>query len=156
MSAIRVVTGRLDAAPAEALLAKHHVGSIAVAFHDHVTISLLNYVYAKRWIYARLEDGPDLAAVQHHPWVAIEVSEISGIYDWRTVTARGSVELLRQDGGPAARRECDAAIDILRTVVPAVFTKRDPMPQRVQVVRIHVDELVGRQSRSESAGSAPP
>ena len=156
MSTIRVQTGHMDHASMEALLTKHHVGSMALAFHDRVTISLVNYVYSKQWIYARLEDGPDLTTVQHQRWVAFEVSEIEGIYDWRSVTARGSVELLPHGGAGAAKREFDAAVEMLRSAVPAVFTKRDPMPQRVQVIRIHVDELAGRQSRSNSPADLPP
>lgn len=156
MSTIRVDTRQMDTASVEALLTKHHVGSMALAFHDRVTISLVNYVYAKGWIYARLEDGPDLATVQHHRWVAFEVSEIDGIYDWRSVTARGSVEFLPRDGTGAVKREFDAAVDILRSAVPAVFTSHDPMPQRVQLIRIHVDDLIGRQSRSNAPADLPP
>jgi uncharacterized protein len=156
MSTIRVDTRQMDTASVEALLTKHHVGSMALAFHDRVTISLVNYVYANGWIYARLEDGPDLATVQHHRWVAFEVSEIDGIYDWRSVTARGSVEFLPRAGTGAVKREFDAAVDILRSAVPAVFTSHDPMPQRVQLIRIHVDDLIGRQSRSNAPADLPP
>src|SRR5258708_19598301 len=99
---VRVSTRALTHAEAEALLAKHHVGSMAVAFHDRVTIALSNYMYADRWIYGRMEHGPDLATLRHHPWVAFEVSEIDGIYDWRTVTVHGSIELLAYDASPPA------------------------------------------------------
>lgn len=57
MTAIQVTTCRLDDDVAEALLAKHHVGSMAIAFHDRVTIALVNYVYAERWIYGRSRTG---------------------------------------------------------------------------------------------------
>src|SRR5258708_36238254 len=87
---IRVSTRALTHAEAEALLAKHHVGSMAVAFHDRVTIALSNYMDADRWIYGRMEHGPDLATRRHQPWAAAQVAPGSGIDDWRTVTVPGS------------------------------------------------------------------
>jgi nitroimidazol reductase NimA-like FMN-containing flavoprotein (pyridoxamine 5'-phosphate oxidase superfamily) len=140
----------------EALLAKHHVGSMAVAFHDRVTIALSNYVYADRWIYGRMEQGPDLATLRHHRWVAFEVSEIKGIYDWRTVTVHGSIELLADDASVRGSEAFQAALSRLRSVVPAIFTPRDPIPQRVQLFRLHADELVGRESSSNDRGALPP
>jgi hypothetical protein len=88
---VHVSTRQLDHQAIEALLAKHHVGSTAIAFHDRVNIALANYVYTDRHIYGRLEDGPDVATVRHRHWVAFQVSEIAGIYYWRTVTANGSI-----------------------------------------------------------------
>jgi hypothetical protein len=45
----------------------------------------------------------------------------------------------------------------MRAVVPAVLTSDDPIPERVQILRIHVDEIRGRDARSgtavESAGA---
>jgi nitroimidazol reductase NimA-like FMN-containing flavoprotein (pyridoxamine 5'-phosphate oxidase superfamily) len=157
VGAIRVDTRELTSVACEALLAKHHVGSMALAFHDRVTIALSNYVYADHWIYGRMEHGPDLAALRHHQWVAFEVSEIDGIYDWRTVTAHGSVQFL-SDTESSARGagEFAEALARLRSAVPAVFTPRDPMPQRVQLFRLHVDELVGRETRSNAHDSLPP
>jgi nitroimidazol reductase NimA-like FMN-containing flavoprotein (pyridoxamine 5'-phosphate oxidase superfamily) len=100
---VHVSTRQLDHQAIEALLAKHHVGSTAIAFHDRMNIALANYVYTDRRIYGRLEDGPDVATVRHHHWVAFQVSEIDGIYDWRTVTANGSIPGLT-DGPPWVRQ----------------------------------------------------
>ncbi|MEP6491740.1 MAG: pyridoxamine 5'-phosphate oxidase family protein [bacterium] len=144
----------LDPAATEALLAKHHVGFMAISFHDRVTIALVNYVYADRWIYARMEDGPDLATLRHHHWVAFEVSEVQGIYDWRTVTVNGSVQLL-SDESPHDASDVREALEQLRSAVPAVFTPRDPMPQRVQLLRLHADELKGREARSSERAGLP-
>jgi len=156
MKSIHVKTRELDHDSAEALLRKHHVGSIALSFHDRVAISLVNYLYADRSIYGRMEDGPDIAVLRHDPWVAFEVSEIDGVYDWRVVAVRGSLELL-SDKGPAKKvAEYHAAVDRMRAVVPAVLTPRDPMPQRVQVFRVYVDEMIGRESSSNDDGKLPP
>src|SRR5260370_17255474 len=115
---IRVSTRALTHAEAEALLAKHHVGSMAVAFHDRVTIALSNYMYADRWIYGRMEHGPDLATLRHHPWVAFEVSELNGIYDWLTVPLHGSIWLLADDASPLGPEAFRAALILLRSLAP--------------------------------------
>jgi hypothetical protein len=157
MPATQVRVRELERAEAEALLARHHVGSMAISFHDRVRTALVNYVYADGWIYGRMEDGPDLATVKHHLWVAFEVREVDGIYDWRTVSVNGSVELLSDHGGTHEAAEFRQALERIRSVVPAVFTKRDPMPQRVQLFRLFADEIVGREARSSSgAGDLPP
>jgi nitroimidazol reductase NimA-like FMN-containing flavoprotein (pyridoxamine 5'-phosphate oxidase superfamily) len=152
---VHVTTRELDHQAIEALLAKHHVGSMAIAFHDRVNIALANYVYTDRHIYGRLEDGPDLATVRHHHWVAFQVSEIDGIYDWRTVTANGSIQVLTDGPSVGEATEFRTVLDLIRDVVPAVFTARDPMPQRVHLFRMYVDEVTGREARSGARGRLP-
>lgn len=156
MSRIHVRTHRLDEATAKALLAKHHVGSIAIAFHDRVTIVLVGYVYSGGWIYGRMEEGPDLTTLKHHHWVAFQTNEIDGIYDWRTVTVHGSVQLLFDDGSTPRGAEYRKAVELLRTAVPAVFTPRDPMPERVQLFRLYADTIEGREAQSDSVTGLPP
>ena len=71
------------------------------------------------------------------------------------VTVNGSVRLLRNEQGSAAGGEFHTALEQLRSVDPAAFTRDDPMPERVQLIRIHVDEMAGREARSKSAGRLP-
>src|SRR3954466_9009485 len=85
----------LEFRDAEQLLATHHTGRMAFAFHNRVVMTLVNYVYSGGWIYARLEHGPALSTLEHHQWVAFEVDEIIGVYDWRTVIVHGSVQFLK-------------------------------------------------------------
>jgi nitroimidazol reductase NimA-like FMN-containing flavoprotein (pyridoxamine 5'-phosphate oxidase superfamily) len=145
---LRVHARTLGPAESEALLTEHHVGSIAIAFHDRVTIALANYVYADGSIYGRLQEGPELAAVRHHQWVAFQVSEIDGTYDWRTVTAHGSIHILTDADSVTEANEFRNALGLIRNVSPAVLTPLDPMPQRVHLFRIFVDALVGHEART--------
>ena len=135
----------------EALLTKHHVGRLGISFHDRVRVELANYAYHKGWIYARTEQGSDLASMQHHPWAAFEVDEIDGMYDWRTVEVSGSIELIAKGSAFARSSVFETAVQLMRTVVPAVLTSNDPIPERVQILRIHVDEIRGREARSGTA-----
>ena len=144
------MTQALDTASIEALLAKHHVATLRIALPDGVSFQPVDYVYADHWVYARLEDGPDLAEIDPDQWVVMAVNEVEGIYDWRLVTANGSLELLGEE--PAAPRgaACREALDRLRAVVPEVGSP-DAMPERVQLVRLRVDKLAGREARGAAA-----
>ena len=155
MTAIHVQVRAFSRDESEALLAKHHVGRVTFAFHDRMTFVLVNYIHSKEWIYARMETGPQLTALQHHQWAALGVDEITGIYDWRSVTVHGSVQFLSGDKASAGYRDYNSALELLRSAVPAILTKDDPMPKRVQLLRIHVDEIEGRESRSSGADALP-
>lgn len=138
-----------------ALLAKHHVGRVGITFHDLVRVKLANYLYADGWIYARTELGEDLTTVKHHPWAAFEVDEVDGLYDWRAVEISGSVEILSSDVHSPDWFEFENAVRMLRSAVPQVLTADDPMPQRVQVVRMHVDDIRGQESRGGMSATLP-
>jgi nitroimidazol reductase NimA-like FMN-containing flavoprotein (pyridoxamine 5'-phosphate oxidase superfamily) len=138
-----------------ALLARHHVGRVGISFHDVLRVKLANYVYSEGWIYARTELGPDLTIAKHHPWAAFEVSEVTGIYDWTSVEVMGGIEFLSPDLHSSDWFEFKNAVDLLRAAVPQVLTHDDPMPQRLQVLRLHVDEIVGQESRSTGSSSLP-
>jgi len=123
---------------------------MAIAFHDRVTIALANYVYTDGHIYGRLEEGPDFANIRHHSWVAFQVSEIGGIYDWRTVTAHGSIQVLTDGPSVSDAAQFRHALDLIRAVVPAVLSPRDPMPERVHPFRMYVAELTGREAKANA------
>ena len=148
MCAIVVRTRELERTEAEALLAEQHVAAMAFAFRDRVAITLVNYVYRDSWIYARIEEGPDLEMLRHNQWVALEARSATGVFDWRTVTVNGSVEFLSEDGSPSDNRTFQDAVAVVQSAVPAVFTGHDPFPRRVQFLRLHVDSIRGREART--------
>jgi nitroimidazol reductase NimA-like FMN-containing flavoprotein (pyridoxamine 5'-phosphate oxidase superfamily) len=133
-----------------ALIERHHVGHIAITFHDLVRLKLCDYIYSQGWIYARAELGDDLTMARHHPWAAFEVDETEGIYDWRSVEVWGAVEFLSADVTSRDWYAFENAVEILRTAVPQILTADDPLPNRIQLVRIHTDKILGRESRSRS------
>jgi hypothetical protein len=51
------------------------------------------------------------------------VSEIDGIYDWRTVTANGSIPGLTDGPSVGEATEYRKALDLIRGVVPAVLRR---------------------------------
>ena len=155
MTRIEVTKRNLGWQDSEQILAMHHTGRMAFAFHDRVMMTIVNYVYTNGWIYARLEHGPIITTLQHHQWVAFEVDEVSGVYDWRTVIVHGAVQFLSNDRSSPEWRAFNQALRLLRGQVPTILTNEDPIPDRVLLYRIHVDECFGQESRSNCVESLP-
>ncbi|HXT17337.1 MAG TPA: pyridoxamine 5'-phosphate oxidase family protein [Gemmatimonadaceae bacterium] len=142
--------GELPAHDAIALLGRNHVGRLAFTFHDRVDIEPISYAYDERYIYARTSPGTKLTTMQHHPWVAFEVDEVEGQYDWRSVTVRGALYFLEPAGSDRDREAYDHAVEVLRAVDAEALTAGDPAPHRTRVFRIFVDELTGRQATTST------
>jgi hypothetical protein len=146
--------GELSAEESATLLREHTVGRIAYSWRDHVDIEPIHYVYDGHAIFGRTSAGAKLLTLRHSPWVAFEVDEVRGAYDWRSVVAHGTVYVLRPDGSPTDRRLYQRALALLRTVEPAALTDDDPAPWRHVLFQLGVDRLSGRESwGGERAGT---
>lgn len=139
-----------------ALLARNQVGRLAFTFHDRVDIQPLHYVYEAGWIYGRTSQGTKLATLAHHQWVAFEVDEVTGPFDWQSVVVQGTFHRLDADS-PAPDSAAEAhAIQLLRRMVPETFTPDDPAPFRTVVFRLALGEVTGRAATGgESPGASP-
>jgi nitroimidazol reductase NimA-like FMN-containing flavoprotein (pyridoxamine 5'-phosphate oxidase superfamily) len=155
MEQIRVTTRALKPKRMTEVLTRHHVGRMAFTLHDRVSIVLVNYLFSEGWIYSRMEMGTDLVTLLHNRWVAFEVDEVDGLYDWRTVSVNGSVQFLSDGPSMIEARDFKAAADLIQSVVPSVLTPADPMPQRVQLFRIFVDQMTGTEARSNAGDKLP-
>lgn len=144
----RPTFSELSREDAIALLTRHHVGRLAFTFHDRVDIEPISYVYSDGWVYARTSPGTKLTTVQHHPWVAFEVDEVEGRFDWESVVVRGTVYFLDPSGGGPDREAYDLALRVLKGADADAFTDEDPTPHRQTVFRFHADELTGRRAVS--------
>jgi nitroimidazol reductase NimA-like FMN-containing flavoprotein (pyridoxamine 5'-phosphate oxidase superfamily) len=144
MSASPIVTIReLDTAECEALLARHNVGRLAFSFKDRVDIQPIGYVYEREWLACRTEPGTKLETLHHSPWVAFEVDEAHGPYDWESVVIRGTVYLM-----PDGSADHAATIAAIQRVAPHAFTATDPTPFRNVVFRVYPREMTGRRASS--------
>lgn len=155
MAALHVEVRELSKDEAVSILASHHVGRVGLSFHDLIKVKICNYIYSEGWIYARTELGPDLTIARHHPWAAFEVGRAESVYDWQSVEVSGAIEFLHSDMQSSAWYEFENAVNLFRTVVPQILTADDPMPKRVQLARVHVDTIMGRESRSGSPQALP-
>ena len=139
-----------------ALLARNHVARIAYSFHDHVDIEPISYVFADAAIYMRTAPGSKLGTLTRAPWVALEVDEIQGPFDWQSVVAHGTVYLLRESGSPTDRATYRTAVDHLRRLMPEVLTEEDPVPARRILLRLVPNELTGRAASTKDSKSSGP
>ena len=139
----------------DTLLARNHVGRIAYSFRNRVGIQPISYVFADGAIYMRTTPGAKLETLAHAPWVAFEVDEIDGPFDWRSVVAHGTVYILTDVGSPEARAAYRHALERLREISPLVLTEDDPVPERRVILKLHLSDMAGREARTAGAPHAP-
>jgi len=133
---------------AEALLERNHVGRLAFTLHDSVDIEPISYVYTHGWLYGRTSHGTKLAILTHHHWVAFEVDEVAGQFDWRSVVIKGEFEIIPADlSGPDALAYIKA-LELLRQLAPDTWTENDRVAFRNVLFRIHINEISGREATS--------
>jgi len=138
-----------------ALLARHHVGRIAFSYNDRVDIQPIHYVYEAGWLYGRTSLGAKLVTLAHNRWVAFEVDEVRGTFDWESVVVHGSFHRLDPDGPPADAANHARAAELLREIVPATLTTDDPVPYRAVLFRVAVGEMTGRAARPDGETPSP-
>ncbi|MBX3173309.1 MAG: pyridoxamine 5'-phosphate oxidase family protein [Gemmatimonadaceae bacterium] len=138
----------LDAKECVALLDRHVVGRLALSHKDRVEIIPIHYIHDDGWLYCRTAVGTKLEVASHNRWVAFEVDEIDGLFDWRSVVVKGGLYLLRKDGSEHEQEIYDKGVALVRRIVPEALTPKDPLPERAILFRIHVDEMSGRSASS--------
>lgn len=141
----------LTAKECHAVLARHQVGRIAFAHKDRVDIEPIHYVHDDGWLYGRTAPGTKLEVVTRNRWVAFEVDEVEALFEWRSVVAKGGFYFLRKDGSEEEAARYDHAVKVLRRLIPETLTSKDPLPDRVVLFRIHIDELTGRAATATAA-----
>ena len=131
----------------DALLARNHVGRIAFAFRDRIDITPIHYVYEAGWLFGRTSEGAKLATIAHNIWVAFEVDEIRGVFDWASVVVHGTFHRIDLGGSPREQAAGARAIHLLREIVPETFEADDPVEFRTVLFRIAIGEVSGREAR---------
>ncbi len=134
----------LTADECQALLRAHHVGRLAYAYKQRVDIEPLHYVADGEWLYLRTGRGTKVTMLEHQPWVAMEVDDIRGLFEWTSVVVHGSVQRLDPDDGPDAASRWQHALDAFRRLIPEAFSARDPTPTRDVMLRVHMSHVEGR------------
>ena len=126
------------------LLKRNHVGRLAFTFHDKVDVEPISYVFDDGFVYGRTSPGTKLNTVKHHPWVAFQVDEVEGRYDWRSVVVKGTMYFIDAAGGDRDREALERATELLRSVDAEALTSGDAAPFRTAIFRIYADEITGR------------
>lgn len=132
----------------EKVLSRNHVARIAFAFRRHVDIEPVHYVYDRGWMFGRTSPGSKLTTLAHSHWIAAEVDEVDGIFDWRSVVVHGSFYTVNPDvPGPEAEAWA-RGVELLRTLIPETGTASDPVPFRTIIFQIQVEDRTGREATS--------
>jgi len=133
----------------DAMLKEHNYGRLAFTFRDRVDIEPIHYVYDNGWLICRTSPGTKLTQLAHHPWVAFEIDDVRGLFEWRSVVVKGTVYF--PEHSPQQDETWRASVEALRRLLPSTLTPDDPTPGRTVIFRIHIDEMHGR-AASQPAG----
>ena len=133
----------------EALLSRLSIGRLAFVFQDHVDVEPIHFVFDNGRIFFRTAPGSKLTTLLHHPWVALEIDEVRGMFDWRSVVVHGTVYMLSETGSDADKVAYRDALRALRRALPETLRAGDPFAFRDIVVELSIDRITGR-----AAGSA--
>lgn len=131
-----------------AVLDRHHVGRMAISHRDRIELVPIHYVYDDGWLYGRTAVGTKIEMVSHNRWVAFQVDEVDGTFDWTSVVVKGGLYLLRKDGSAQEQAVYDKGVALVRRIIPEALTPDDPVPERALLFRIHADEITGRSATS--------
>jgi nitroimidazol reductase NimA-like FMN-containing flavoprotein (pyridoxamine 5'-phosphate oxidase superfamily) len=134
----------LSRAECTEILARNHVGRLAYRDGRQINILPLGFVARDDVLYLRSAYGAKMEALSRDPFVAFEVDEIQGPFDWRSVVVQGTIYVVERDGSAAEQR----AVDAIRAAMPAAFTEHDPAPERQILYGLHIHEISGRMAQS--------
>ena len=134
----------------ETLIARNHVGRIAFSFHDSVDIRPIHYSAARGWLFGRTSPGDKLVTLRHNQWVAFEVDEIIGPFDWASVVVRGTFYRLTPEGSEFDIKLYKRALRYIRKLSPNALTRNDPVPFRTELFGITIDTMTGRASSTKT------
>lgn len=144
MSSVRPVFRRLPARECRMVLAQTVVGRMAFTLRRTVDIEPVHLVLDGDWLYGRTSEGTKVHALAHRPWVAIEVDQVDGPFDWRSVVVHGTFRTLPEDGSPLQRTGRRRAIELFDRIAPGAGTPSDPVPHRTIWFRVSISEMTGR------------
>lgn len=129
---------------AEAVLRRNRVGRIAYLRDGRADIVPIHYTFDEGWVYGRTAAGTKVEMLEHNRWVAFEVDESDGLFDWRSVVVRGGFYLLSPEGPDWEVEAWRTALEQVRRIVPEAGTEADPVPFRDVLFRIAAQEIEGR------------
>jgi hypothetical protein len=133
-----------------ALLSRARVGRMAFISGTRVDVEPISYIYDAGWLFGRTSLGTKLSALGHRPWVAFEVDDVEGPFDWQSVVVHGSFHILTLEGSEYDVAIYNRALTLLTEAIPGYGTAADPGAFRTTVFGIHMSEMVGRGSRTRA------
>jgi nitroimidazol reductase NimA-like FMN-containing flavoprotein (pyridoxamine 5'-phosphate oxidase superfamily) len=134
------------------VLGRNHVGRLAYRDGRRINILPLGFVAQDDVLFLRSAYGTKMEALSRDPFVAFEVDEIEGPFDWRSVVVHGTIYVVERDGSASERR----AVEAIRAAMPTAFTEQDPAPERQTLYGLYIHEINGRMAQSHPASTDRP
>jgi nitroimidazol reductase NimA-like FMN-containing flavoprotein (pyridoxamine 5'-phosphate oxidase superfamily) len=145
----------LDEGECRALLGRQRIGRLAFLSGVRLEIQPVGYVLHDDWLFMRSAYGTKLAAIDRHPYVALEADEIRGPFDGASVVVRGTIYELSGAADAVGRATFATALRALRTVMPETLGPDDPVPDRTIVYGLRIDAMTGRRAGRAEAWRPP-
>lgn len=136
--------GLLSRDEIEDMLRRHHVGRLACTVNDRPYVVPINYAYDGGCVYACSALGRKIETMREQPLVCIQVDEIDGPSDWRSVVGEGVYEELTDD------RQRRTALARVNGHGPGAVGRVLDAAAPVIVFRIRLTELAGRFERQDA------
>jgi uncharacterized protein len=128
------------------VLRRHTYGRIAFALHGRIDIEPIHYVLDGEFLYLRTSWGTKVQSLRHGPWVAFEVDEVRGPFDWTSVVVKGTTYFVPAESQGGDPRAYERTLGILRRLIPEAMTPDDPVPDRDVLMRVSINEVRGRRA----------
>jgi uncharacterized protein len=141
----------LTRAECEAVLARGGVGRLGFTREERVDILPVHFAYRDGWIFGRTTPGPKLESLRQHWWVAFQVDEIDGLFEWRSVLLHGGFYRLLPEWSSREEALWTKARAALQSAFPEFFTDHDPVAERTVVFAIAVQQVTGRAAEPPAA-----
>ncbi len=120
-------------------------GRLAFVEGTRVTIRPVGIAFDGDWIFGRMEAGGKVEALLHNPWVALQVDEVRGPWEWTSVLVHGAIHFLEPEGGRVADQVRRQAVVALSRSWPDLGGSSDPGAHRSILFGVTPQEVTGRQ-----------
>ena len=136
--------GLLSADEVETMLRRHHIGRLGCTVNDRPYVVPINYSYDGHGIYACSTVGRKIEIMREQPLVCLEIDEIDGPSQWRSVLVAGVYEEL------ADERQRRLALSVLNGDGPGLVPRTLEATAPMVLFRINLTEKSGRFERRDA------
>jgi nitroimidazol reductase NimA-like FMN-containing flavoprotein (pyridoxamine 5'-phosphate oxidase superfamily) len=141
--------GELDTAQIDEVLRSEVLGRIGCIADGWPYIVPVTYLYDGEYIYVHSAEGMKLRAMRENPMVCLEVEQMHGMSNWRTVVVRGHFEQLGREDEERAMGLIATRLSKLDTDASARLTYQEDIYRREGfdrpvLFRIRLEDRTGR------------
>ncbi len=134
----------LSSKEASGLLAKKNLGHLGCSVGDEPYVVPVTYALEGDFIYSHSPEGKKIEIMRKNPNVCLQVEEAEGLFQWRSVIARGRFEELKGDPAAAGMRVLLNRLRLEPKHISSLEMDFEAMLERSIIYRIKIERLTGR------------